>query len=906
MNSDFLHSSHHRFLSRHVATLTATICTLSATLSYGQTLVAPNYQTPSPPVAAESAPLRHFADLLHELDHRRRLQFLFPNPQSKFDGISIGYVQTSSGNLTFKRRDLVVLGKATIVSSRIYDSRSESNYGFGPGWLLNLSERLEFEGGVAYHHDENGARHRFHKRADGRYYHTLAHGNQFTSSILSLQGSVGRLAKSDGSVLEFSRVGDLADLALVKRTQSGGAVIELTYEGALLKTITVNGSLALSIDWLGDRIANIGDRHGRQARYEYDDLNRLVAASDIAGQVWTYEYDRSNRLTTAAYPDRQAYLSVEYGVDGKVSKVSSTRDFAYHYYRGATTVLESSGEQHAFKFNDQGITIGYRNNSGIDWELGLDGSNRVASLSRNGDSYRFRYSDKRLTRMEHPEGLQSFHYDHEGRYTHSSGTAMRGYLPKQATYGANGEIAVHDDDSILRFKHTEPGPSTSMQKDDIVYEVTYNADGLPTSLRRNDTKLQFSRDDIGRINGVSYPDRTASIYRYDALGNRDYAEFSNGTKLSLQHDGRGNIVRVTDTNPEGIDLTQSYAIDRLNRVTGLEFDGSKQLEIQYDDYGRPNRFSTDGNEVNVEYIAGGEPVRLRSDRAVLVLEGKKSQSFFTSGHVSLRSFLHNDERTRAQPDYGLIEIDQQSLDIRLRPVEMASVPGYAAALNRLSVADSWLDPDNRGKIEKPSNPIFQPPEYESTNCCTSCLWHVSCGDICINLFIGIGEESCMCFSPKFFSPGGGGGGGGGSSCFPDHSPSKKTARALLVKTLEDTKKTPYSPYEQVYLINCPHTNKIGSETRGPSYNQCPPTIQWNPGRSVYLGHSHPKYVYPRDRNKALYCGNEYLVHLRTRQDISDKNEPNEMCSKSDIRTGNKVPLLLRYPSGRIVNCGKKR
>ena len=296
-------------------------------------------------------------------------------------------------------------------------------------------------------------------------------------------------------------------------------------------------------------------------------------------------------------------------------------------------------------------------------------------------------------------------------------------------------------------------------------------------------------------------------------------------------------------------------------------------------------------------------MRLRSDRAVLVLEGKKSQSFFTSGHVSLRSFLHNDERTRAQPDYGLIEIDQQSLDIRLRPVEMASVPRYAAALNRLSVADSWLDPDNRGKIEKPSNPIFQPPEYESTNCCTSGLWHVSCGDICVNLFIGIGEESCMCFSPKFNSPGGGG--GGGSSCSPNYGPTKKQARETLVETLKDTRKTPFSPYEHVYRIDCPNSRTIDYATTSEPYNICPPAIP-RLTTSIYAGHTHPKFDLDRDINMKIMCRSEFQFFIARQGQIDEMHDKQEMCSKMDNITGNKIPLLLRNHEGKIRNCGKRR
>ena len=48
------------------------------------------------------------ATLLQEIGARRRVNVIFPNPQSMFDGLQVGLVNLSSGNLSFRRRDLVV------------------------------------------------------------------------------------------------------------------------------------------------------------------------------------------------------------------------------------------------------------------------------------------------------------------------------------------------------------------------------------------------------------------------------------------------------------------------------------------------------------------------------------------------------------------------------------------------------------------------------------------------------------------------------------------------------------------------------------------------------------------------------------------------------------------------------
>lgn len=73
------------------------------------------------PVNDES--LAHFAKLVKETEIRRRVNVLYPNPQSIFDGLQIGYVSVRHGNLTFRRRDIVSGTNALARIVRIYDSR---------------------------------------------------------------------------------------------------------------------------------------------------------------------------------------------------------------------------------------------------------------------------------------------------------------------------------------------------------------------------------------------------------------------------------------------------------------------------------------------------------------------------------------------------------------------------------------------------------------------------------------------------------------------------------------------------------------------------------------------------------------------------------------------------------------
>lgn len=119
---------------------------------------------------ADAPSLATYPKVIEELGHRKRVNVLFPNPQSIFDGYHIGFVNVSAGNLTFKRRDLVArVAGATVVFARIHDSRIKRNEDFGPGWRLSLVEELIPDGEALIYVDGSGARHRFASKDDANY-----------------------------------------------------------------------------------------------------------------------------------------------------------------------------------------------------------------------------------------------------------------------------------------------------------------------------------------------------------------------------------------------------------------------------------------------------------------------------------------------------------------------------------------------------------------------------------------------------------------------------------------------------------------------------------------------------------------------------------------------------------------
>ncbi|MCY4657226.1 MAG: hypothetical protein OXC80_10470 [Gammaproteobacteria bacterium] len=239
-----------------------------------------------------------------------------------------------------------------------------------------------------------------------------------------------------------------------------------------------------------------------------------------------------------------------------------------------------------------------------------------------------------------------------------------------------------------------------------------------------------------------------------------------------------------------------------------------------------------------------------------------------------------------------------SLEMNIVPVEFNEVPGYLRVLSTLKTSKLWLSEEHRSKIEKPSNPIFQPPEYESTNCCLECDWGSTCGQRCTTFF-ATSEATCLC-GPVSYSPGGGG--GGGFDCSTSNLSDREKAKSFLVETLESTTR---GPREVFYIVQKPHPCEIGKFKTGPDYDVCPPSIKVDASSVLYAGHTHPKFAWPADRNKKVTCGLVLEGWIRSRSDVDIQNGRNEECSKKDNQTGNRYPLLLRTPNDIIKKCGSK-
>ena len=234
--------------------------------------------------------------------------------------------------------------------------------------------------------------------------------------------------------------------------------------------------------------------------------------------------------------------------------------------------------------------------------------------------------------------------------------------------------------------------------------------------------MEIERGPMGRASAIRYADGTLNTYEYDELGNRASVSFGFGGAVRYAHDPSGNIVEVAVTHPGGGVRRQAVEIGDMNRVESIDYIGAGRFEIDYDAMGRAVSFKMGGDEVLVEYQGPNRIGRIVSTATGAQWSpGEGAGGSATSGIVDARlELLHGDSAGTAHADYGIVAFDEATFGLAAGDPMQRGVPGLRETRLLLAVAEPLFSGGEAGAMmdfEKPSNPVFQPLEYRSTNCC---------------------------------------------------------------------------------------------------------------------------------------------------------------------------------------------
>ncbi len=551
---------------------------------------------------------------------------------------------------------------------------------------------------------------------------------QHASTMIEVAGSLAILRKGQETrVFERSsgRSGSGNNYRLTHLGSSTGHFIALSYRRGSIRSISdADGPVfEMTRDHAG-RIVSVQDRWGREVQYRYGADGRLSEAVDIAGNSWAYEYAAHGQLTRAMGPNERDILRITYDDNARVRESLSGRRYVFTYDTDATIVVEGTGHVHGFEHNAAGITDRFDSTNGVWWQLRFDNRNRVVAAFLPNGAYQYSYnSDGGIARVtkQLPDDLsvKQFEYDNQGRITgvYSDTGALT------AVDYAGSTTRISGPEGEFSFDALPAGTIGEVRTHNLSISAEYDSANHLAAFRSTGTTVQFGRDDMGRVSVVRYADGKANEYEYDDLGNRKSVRFGLGGAVQYQHDPSGNIVEVAVTNPNGEQLRQVVEIGDMNRVESIHYEKAGKLEISYDRMGRAVQFKMGVETVSVEYEGPSRISRIRS-----MLRGtdwspddSRKHDQETRQLTDARNELfHRDSAGYPHPDYGFVQFDEFSIAMFASdPLEL-EVAGLRQARDLLATAEPLLVNENLADMidfEKPSNSVFQPLEYRSTNCC---------------------------------------------------------------------------------------------------------------------------------------------------------------------------------------------
>ena len=568
----------------------------------------------------------------------------------------MGLVNTSVGNLTFRRRDIVTGAQGPVTFARVHDSRIAEDADFGPGWRLSLAEELFVDGDDATYVDASGARHRFAWTGTAWTASPPTPRHARTTLTFVESNGVRTAVLAGGEEVRSFVPADVDGVRHVLRTvRTPARELVLDYAGGRLSAVAHDGTVLFAVDRDSEgRIAEVRDDHGRRVRYAYDRDGRLGTVRDIAGGEWRHAYGADGRLAALSGPEGRTHLLAAYDDAGRAVQAFGDELVAYAYGDGATTATDiEMGTVHGLARNAAGVTTAYESTTGVSWRVTLDAANRVAELALPGRTLAYAYdAGGRLastTTADEAVGLttaEHYVYDAAGRLTGVTGAGRH----VSVTY-ASGHVRIDDGAASLSYDLDEQGRVTSVrQGTDMAVRAERDGVGDIVALSRGRATVRFGRDPLGRIVEAVFADGSSARYFHDDLGNRSLAEHGDGRVVEYSHDAVGNLTGVETRQRDGtVQLVTVSVPDLAERTT---------------------------------------------------LASAPSDHDETSSRDDARAVLLGNSALDGQPDYGVLAFGRDLGGERRKLLESA-VPHAAKAQRLLSVATPLLLPNAVGQLDVP-------------------------------------------------------------------------------------------------------------------------------------------------------------------------------------------------------------
>ena len=386
------------------------------------------------------------------------------------------------------------------------------------------------------------------------------------------------------------------------------AKVTRTDGGTVTNTWNARGELLVSRDAFGNPttytynkrglLLSVTDANGNVTSNIYNAAGLKTKIIDPRGNATTFTYTPTYEISKIAYPDGGT-VSNSYDMADRLIATTdgegNTTTFSYDSAGRRIAVTDALGHAVRYALDPNGNTLSTTNAIGHVAYNAVDPLNRVTNTwdqvgsQRRANAAEFDAAGRQAAAVNPIGQRTAFAHDALGRVT----TMTRPDLATERNaYDAVGNLLCYTNaKNVAVVKTTYDGMSRPIaQTNALGNDRSWNYDAAGNLLTRTDENgdtIEYSFDEMNRIDGIEYPDATAAGFTYDEAGNVLAATDSDAA-LSFGYDPMNRVAAVT-SSVLSVSSVVNYSHDKNGNRTGLTLPGNKTITYTYDD---ANRLST--------------------------------------------------------------------------------------------------------------------------------------------------------------------------------------------------------------------------------------------------------------------------------------------------------------------------